>query len=186
MKQTLTEKDYQEAARMLGCEVAAIKAVAEVESSGDGFLPSGEPKILFERHKFSEFTKGKYDLNFPDISNKKPGGYVGGQAEHRRLQVAVKLDRTAALMATSWGKFQIMGFNYKEAGYKDLQTFINAAYNSEADHLLMFVNFIKSKNLAKYLINKDWAGFAYRYNGAGYKVNRYDEKMLAAYRKYSK
>ncbi|WP_262919099.1 N-acetylmuramidase family protein [Niabella hibiscisoli] len=51
-KPILTEKDFQDAARQLNCEVAAIKAVAEVESKGDGFLPTGEPKILFERHIF--------------------------------------------------------------------------------------------------------------------------------------
>ncbi|AZA64465.1 DUF3380 domain-containing protein [Chryseobacterium carnipullorum] len=57
---TLTEQDYINAAKELGCEVAAIKAVAEVESRGSGFLSSGEPKILFERHRFYKYTNGKY------------------------------------------------------------------------------------------------------------------------------
>ena len=38
------------AANKLGCEVAAVRAVVDVESGG-GFLPDGRPKILFERHK---------------------------------------------------------------------------------------------------------------------------------------
>jgi hypothetical protein len=29
---------------------------------------------------------------------------------------------------------------------------------------------------------KDWAGFAERYNGAGFQENRYDEKLEAAFR----
>ena len=58
---TISEGDYQAAAQSLGCEVAAIKAVASVESRGRGFLPSGRPKILFESHVFSKFTKHIYD-----------------------------------------------------------------------------------------------------------------------------
>ena len=34
---TLSENDYKEAAQLLGCEVAAIKAVTKVESDGSGF-----------------------------------------------------------------------------------------------------------------------------------------------------
>ena len=52
MPPSLTEADYAAAAGRLGCSVAAIKAVAKVESKGSGFLPSGEPRILFERHVF--------------------------------------------------------------------------------------------------------------------------------------
>jgi N-acetylmuramidase len=48
----IQESDYQAAAQSLGCEVAAVKAVAAVESAGHGFLPNGKPKILFEAHIF--------------------------------------------------------------------------------------------------------------------------------------
>jgi hypothetical protein len=34
------------------------------------------------------------------------------------------------------------------------------------------------------LENLDWAKFARGYNGAGYKQNKYDEKLAAAYKKY--
>lgn len=67
---TLTEQGYIDAAKELGCEVAAIKAVAEVESRGLGFLPTGEPKILFECHRFFKYTYGKYAISNPDICNK--------------------------------------------------------------------------------------------------------------------
>ena len=43
----LNEDDYKEAAELLRCDIPAIKAVAEVESSGAGFLCDGRPKILF-------------------------------------------------------------------------------------------------------------------------------------------
>lgn len=34
------------------------------------------------------------------------------------------------------------------------------------------------------LRNKDWATFARCYNGSGYAVNKYDEKLKAAYEKF--
>jgi site-specific recombinase XerC len=34
------------------------------------------------------------------------------------------------------------------------------------------------------LHNNDWAGFAKRYNGPGYKKNKYDTKLASAYRKW--
>ncbi|MGN7786818.1 N-acetylmuramidase family protein [Niabella sp. 22666] len=186
MKNGLTEKDYQAAAKLIDCEVAAIKAVAEVESRGDGFLPTGDPKILFERHIFSKRTKGLFDKLFPDISNPVPGGYGKESDQHKRLFKATTLAREAALESASWGKFQVMGFNYKAAGYKTLQAFINAAYNSEADHLNMFVNFVISNNLAGFIRAKNWSAFARGYNGPDYKKNNYDVKMAEAYKKYSK
>lgn len=60
MKNKLTENDYEQAAEALGCEVAVIKAVAEVESNGSGFNANGTPKTLFEGHWFHKLTKGRH------------------------------------------------------------------------------------------------------------------------------
>ncbi len=72
------------AADDIGCDVAAVKAVIDVESRG-GFLADTRPKILFERHIFSKRTGAKFDQSHPDISSSKPGGYMGGAAEYDRL-----------------------------------------------------------------------------------------------------
>ena len=181
---TLQESDYIDASNLLNCEVAAIKAVAEVESSGGGFQADGKPKILFERHYFHRLTKGKYSATNPDISNKNTGGYTSN--EHARLEQAAKLDRNAALQSASWGKFQIMGENWKALGYESLQEFINDMYESEAKQLLAFVRFVKVNNLDDELRRKDWAGFARGYNGSNYAINKYDKKMANAYLKFSK
>lgn len=183
---TLTENDYINAAKELGCEVAAIKAVAEVESSGSGFLPTGEPKILFERHRFYKYTNGKYAGSDPDICNKIPGGYGKESDQHLKLQRAASLNREAALMSCSWGRFQVMGDNWQKLGYKTLQDFINKMYEGEAGHLDAFVRYIKAFGLHGHLRNKNWAAFAKGYNGPGYKVNNYDVKMQSAYNKYLK
>ncbi|WP_346236672.1 N-acetylmuramidase family protein [Niabella insulamsoli] len=184
-KPLLTQKDFEDAALQIGCEVAAIKAVAEVESRGDGFLSTGEPKILFERHIFSKRTGGIFDKTNPGISNRVPGGYGTVASQHKRLQEAVPLNRNAALMSASWGKFQIMGFNYTLAGYNSLQEFITAMYQGEREHLLAFINYIKNTFLDDELRDKRWTDFARKYNGPLYWKNKYDTKMAEAYKKFS-
>src|SRR5690348_4562046 len=114
----LSEQDYQNAANELGCEVSAVKAVAEVESAGAGFLPDGRPKVLYEAHLFSKFTGHKYDASHPNISslkwNKKL--YKSGAAEWDRFAEASALDSEAAMKSISLGKFQIVGMNYAACG----------------------------------------------------------------------
>jgi Protein of unknown function (DUF3380). len=184
----LTDIDFFTAAHVLDCDVATVKALAEVESAGAGFLPSGIPKILFEAHIFSRLTNHKYDKTYPSISSKTWNKklYVGGEGEHRRLQVASKLDREAALQATSWGMFQLMGFNWKACGYKNLQEFINDMFVSSYGQLRGFIGFIRNnKKLLSAVQKRAWKTVALLYNGAGYRENKYDEKLEQAYKKFS-
>jgi hypothetical protein len=184
---TLNEDDYKQAAEMLNCDIAAIKAVAEVESRGEGFLPDGRPKILFERHKFRKFTNGAFDAKHPDISNASPGGYgAGGAHQWDRFNEAAALNETAAIKACSWGKFQLMGFNFDACGFATLEDFHAAMLKSEGEHLKAFCKFISSNNLAGALRGHKWATVAQGYNGENYKINQYDTKLAAAYKKYSK
>lgn len=189
MKPTITEADYQCEARRLRCDVAAIKAVAEVESSGGGFLASGEPKVLFEAHVFDRLTNGRYRRSHPNLSSARWDKSLYGPAgahQHRRLQAAVALDRDAALQSASWGKFQVMGFNWKLVGRASLQAFVTAQYKGEGEHLRDFVGFVIGRHLDDELRELRWAAFAEGYNGPGYKANGYDTKMAAAYRRHSR
>lgn len=182
----LSERDFIDAAQELEVELPTIRAVDEVESRGEGFLPNGQPKILFEAHWFHKFTKGKYDITHPRLSSKEWNKklYMGGTGEHGRLLAATKLDRESALLSTSWGRFQIMGFNYKDCGFRTLQEFINAMYSGEREQLLAFVQLIKTWKLQVALQKKQWAKFAEKYNGPGYKANKYDIKLEQAYKRY--
>lgn len=193
MKPRLTEPGFKEAANSLGVDIASIKAVAEVESRGAGFLPDGRPVILFERHKFHKYTQGLFSADHPDISNPKAGGYSKGRTldiigarEYERFDKAYGLDPVAAMKSASWGKFQIMDFNYEAAGFRSVYGFVEAMKVSEDEQLKAFVNFVKANRLTDKLKRRDWAGFARGYNGADYKINQYDTKLAAAYRKHSK
>jgi hypothetical protein len=179
--------DIEHAAKLLGVQPCAVKAVVEVESSGSGFLPDGRVKILFEGHIFwKELRKRGIDPAAhaaPDILYPKwdRSKYKGGAAEYERLDAAALINRDAALCSASYGLFQIMGFNHKACGFDTVQGFVDAQKNGEAEQLQAFCAFIQSEKLGKFLAALDFAGFALRYNGPGYAENRYDEKLRRAY-----
>ncbi len=187
-EKTLKPEEIQAAAESINVEVAALRAVLHVEALGGGFLPSGRVKILFESHIFSAKTKGRFDKSHPHLSSRKWNRklYKGGEAEWDRLEEAMSLDRDAAVMSASWGLGQIMGFNYVLCGFESLAQFELAMQESEARQLEAMIGFLKSRNLVDELQRKDWAGFAAGYNGPLFSKNRYDEKLAAAYKKFSK
>lgn len=192
MGRPLDDADVSSAAKRLGVTEAQLRAVITVESSGDGFLDSREngsrlPKILFEAHVFSRQTGGRFDADHPRLSSAHWDRtlYAGGAAEYDRLRQAADLDFTAAYRSSSWGLFQIMGFNHEAAGYDQLLDFIGAQYVSESLQLQCGVNFILAHGLERYLRSQDWAGFAKGYNGPAYQENHYDEKLADAFARFT-
>lgn len=101
--------------------------------------------------------------------------------------MAKKLDKNAALKSASWGKFQIMGANHNLVGYSSAEEMVTFLEESEDNHVIVFGKFVMAnKTMHKALKKKDWATFARLYNGSGYKVNKYDEKMEKAYNEFKK
>ena len=184
MMPRLTPQDFQDAAIALGCDVASIQAVCQVEAPKGGFNPDGSPVTLFEGHKFYKYTDGRFAFKAPDLCfpvwTKKNYGR-NWMEEQNRLSRAMALDQEAAWMSSSWGKFQIMGFNHHVVGFDTIQEFVTAMRTGEREHLMAFVKFVQKIGLIPSLRSRDWAGFARGYNGAGYASNGYDVKLAAAY-----
>ena len=182
--------DYAFAAKTLDVEIAAIRAVHQVEAGGSsGFLPDGRPVILFEGHIFWEqlkrfgfdptrFQEGNKDILFP-VWNQK--SYQGGTAEYDRLNRACVINHKAALMSASWGMFQIMGFNYGLCRFYSVYKYAAAMYLSHDNQLNAFVSLLQNTGMNLLLRECQWAEFARRYNGLRYKENRYIEKLQVAY-----
>lgn len=169
-----------EAAKELGCEVAAIKAVVLTETPRGAFDEEGRPSILYERHYFHRLTKGKYDSDSV-LSNKDAGGYGKYSAQYGKLNKAIALDKDAALQSASWGAFQIMGANYTAAGFGSVDDFVRGMGTVQGQ-LNAFVTFIKNTPpLQTALQNKHWVTFAKTYNGPKYKKNDYDTKLSNNY-----
>lgn len=183
MSVKLTNADIQRAATSLGVPTSSVRAILTVEAPRGGFQDDGQVVILFEPHKFSQYTNGRYDKSYPGLSypNWKPGGYGKYSQQHAKLQSAIQLDRDAALRATSWGIPQILGNNWKQVGAASLQDFINRMHRSEGAQLDLMVNFIKAdKELWNALKRSDWDTVARKYNGTGYRANQYHLKLAAA------
>lgn len=200
--QLLRNNDLVVAAERLGVPLASIYAVNEVESKGKGFLENGKPVILFERHIMhrqlatarnagddpAELKRHADQLATanPALVNPKPGGYIGGTAEHQRLAMARLIDDTAALESASWGAFQIMGFHWKRLGYASVQDFVAAMSAGESQQFDAFTRFIETDPaLHKALKARKWAEFARIYNGPDYLRNLYDTKLQRAYKRHA-
>lgn len=188
----ITASDWKTQAANIGCEVAVLKAIPMVETNHiGGFLrDSGTPPvptILYERKRFSTETKRKYDDTNADLSYSeasfdaaKEGNpkayaadlatrmYVNGLANYRRFINAYQLDKDAAVDSCSWGKFQIMGFNYANCGIKTRTQFLTAVFASEKSQFDLYVGFIQNDEhgaLKEAVIKKDWVKVARIYNG---------------------
>ncbi len=187
----LTEAQIEEAARSVGLEVAKLKAVIKVESGGTGFwtdVPETEgivPVINFEGQYFNRLTNGRYAKSHPDLAFNGLDKQFG-KTEWLRLRKAIALDRRAALMSASWGLFQIMGANYAACGYPDVEAFVKDMHESELLQLKAALAFMQSGGLIALLKKGDYKGFARRYNGPLYYVNRYDDRIEEAVEEYRK
>lgn len=191
----LKASDLVQAAQTLGVELAAVRAVNEVESRGHGMLPeTGKPVILFERHVFWKqlqahgIDPAPAAAKWPSIVSETPGGYRGGAAEYARLATACMIDRPAALESCSWGLFQIMGYWWKAMGYDSVEQFVECMGAGEAEQLVAFVNFLsldEHKGMLAALKARKWSTFARLYNGKNYAANLYDTKLARAYDKYA-
>lgn len=192
MKPVLTAADFTAAAEDLGCETAVLRAIGEVESKRGGFDALGRPSILFEPHVFGALTDHRFhgarcglDGAAGVISRRSwaLGTYGTYSQQWTRLEAAEALDREAALKATSWGRFQILGRD--QAGWPDVEEFVAAMAESEQQHLHALVAFLRSKRLESALRSRDFLALAEGFNGRGFRRTGWDRKVEAAYRRFT-
>lgn len=196
MNKFLSDQDFRDLGTEFGIEPACIRAIFKVEAGGkSGFLsvdPS-KPVTLEEGHIFYKYGKQKgldvdsLCISQPTICYKKwtKQYYKTGLAEYARYELASSINKEVAMLATSWGCGQVMGFNYKACGYSSVFKFVEDMYLSEKLQLRAMCMFIKSNTkMFNALRNKDWSTFAYCYNGPSYKENKYDQKLQNAYNSY--
>lgn len=180
MSKFLTDVQLQEIAQRNGYEFKAVKAVCMVEGSGKGFDPvTGKILIQFEPAWYRRI----------DILDGFSGDGVWAQnkvekqsAEWLAFNDAFRKDADAAMQATSWGMMQVMGFHYKDLGFDSIGAMVDYAKESEANQVDLGMRFIrKSARLNDAIKKKDWATFAYYYNGPKYRENDYDNRLAKEY-----
>jgi|WetSurMetagenome_2_1015567.scaffolds.fasta_scaffold127709_2 hypothetical protein len=175
-------------------DAAYIWTVVEVETAGVtqgfGFRIDRRPQILFERHKFRQFTEGRFDNEAPEISG-PPGAYGNLNIQYDRLEKALTLCEKVglgvepALKAASWGMCQVMGFNHDIAWFASAADMVEAMKTGEDAQVLAMAGFLVGNGLVDKLLKKDWVGFARRYNGQNYWMNKYDIKLAEQFHRFS-
>jgi hypothetical protein len=192
----LTEEDYREVAEALDVEVAAIKAVVDIEAgrSHQGFWATDKPIINFDLTMFRRMAaRNKVSLTkatktHPVIFSRPNTARYGSQqaAQQARLDAAREVDDVSAIQGTFWGMFQIGGFNWKKCGAESPQQFVELMSRSERDQLDLFANFVRNTGMQPFLKAKNWAAFAKRYNGNSYAARGYHTRLAQAYAKHKK
>ncbi len=171
MNKQISTTDYLELSKEFGISVRLIKTVVIVESSGKGFAVNGDILIQFEPHIFKKYT-GVLISNKVDVQSKEWSAY----------KEAKNINWEAAQLSTSWGLGQIMGFNFKLAGYDTVSAMVSEFGVSEYYQLKGMLNFIKNQpKMFEALKKQDWSAFARLYNGPAYAVNEYDIKLMSTY-----
>jgi len=150
-------------------EPAVALAVFDVESGSKGFK-NDRLIIRFEPHIFKKRTGRQVSLP-----------RTGQDSEYAMLEQARAIDDTQGLRAISMGASQIMGFNHKIIGYPTVQDMYADFQRGEAMHIEGFFRFVAAnKKLLQAARDKDFATFAYYYNGPK-GVGVYDPKMIKRY-----
>ncbi|MDE5968616.1 MAG: N-acetylmuramidase family protein [Muribaculaceae bacterium] len=192
----LTDDDYREVAKMMGVEVAAIKAVVDIETGKKsiGFYETGKPLINFDLSIYrARARRHGVDLaaaqrQSPEIFRSPNIKKYGSQqlAQQARLDQAIAINEESALEGTFWGMFQIGGFNWQLVGCESVQEFVELMSRSERDQLELFARYCQARDLTKYIKARNWAAFSLRYNGQAYAAQGYHTKMAESYHKYKR
>lgn len=185
---------FHEIAEHLDVPAATLMAVAEVESGGRLTAPvrgKREPLIRFEGHYFHRLLSGdaRDEARKLGLAHPKAGHVKNPRSQSRRwdmLDRAIALDRVAALSSCSWGLGQVMGSHWRWLDYGSVDALVAEARRGVAGQVALMARFIEKADLAPLLRSRDWAAFARRYNGPGYRKNRYHLRMREAYERYRK
>jgi hypothetical protein len=155
------------AANKFGVPPAVLAAVAATESGGGG-NPSA---IRFETHVFERYTRKT----------------VNGSNKASFLE-AYKIDPDAAVKSTSFGIYQIMGFNLVGKGWTAQQIYDiwlgSASTRQEQDIASVEIlgTYLANSNRSKTAMAKyDFQSLANSYNGNCFWVNNYDMKIKLSY-----
>ena len=187
---SFTEVDYQAAAARLAAPVANVKAIADVESAGETFwIIDGRQlaPVRLEAHWFGRLTDYRFNASRPDLSSTDWNPALAAKTRGgawAQVRAAMALDKAAAEQATSWGAFQIMGFNWSALHYASIDAFV-AAMQTDSGQLGAFIRFIEADPpLRTSLANSAWRDVENRYNGGGFN-GAYAAKLEVAAEHYA-
>lgn len=176
---------YKNLATRLKAPLPNVLAIDEVESGGLAFWNIGgvlKPAIRHESHLFGACTRYQFNASHPQISTREwrvelaAKTWAGAWAQHDE---AHGLDADCADTSASWGRFQVLGSNWRGLRYGSIAEFV-LSMGKEEGQIEAFARYIEADPvLQRALIRGDWRVVAERYNGKG-AVDAYSAKLEAA------
>lgn len=192
--------DIPRLASKIGVGEDLMHAFMDTESLGSGFYADGSVKRLFEPHVFyRQLTPGpdrdkavKLGIAYPKW---RPGNYPKDSTS--RILQAMEIDKEAAMRATSWGAFQVLGENFRMAGYQSAEAMVENMMDDEETHLNAAINFIIAAGIDddmrrleaitdRAVTAEECASIVSVYNGPGYRKNNYHTKFARSLNKWRK
>ena len=147
-----------------GSEAAALASFIMTETGGKGFDDkTGKILIQFEPKWFKKNVpyapSGLWSVNKVDVQSK----------EWIAFNDAFAKNADGAMLSTSIGLGQIMGFHFKRLGFKSVGEMWDHAKKSLENQVWQICQFIQTdRDLKQAIIFKDWHKIAKIYNGSGY------------------
>lgn len=146
----LDDYDLPRIGDQIGVGEDPLHALLEVETRGTGFDKHGRVIMLFEPHKFHHHLRKNPEKQRQAIEQglaypKWRRGYP--PESYTRLEAAMKIDETAALKSCSWGLGQVMGENYRMAGYESVSDMVASFAENEDNQLQGMINFVKAAGI---------------------------------------
>ncbi len=166
-----------------GIPAAVLEAFRQVESNGK---PAA---VRFEPHIFLRLA--------PDLRGKVPytrGKYVWStepsETNRAAFDHAASLDAEAAVRATSWGLFQVLGAHLLDLYDEDPAAAVEA-FDADPEGVSnkLVAQWFAVNPRARYAANKtpvDWVGLARMYNGPAYAKHGYHTRLRKAWAKIVK
>jgi len=171
-----SETALNRAARDLGISVELLQAVIQVEASGRWYASDGSFIRRFEPHHLPKELQRAIGFSGTWRDSLK----LATLTRRRMFMQAYARDQEAACYASSWGGFQIMGFNAERSGFKSALDMVQR-FEENVDHQLKAaVTFIQTIGADGDLRAQDFYQFARKYNGSG-QPEVYARKIRTAY-----
>lgn len=177
-----------------------LLAILLVESRNKGFKSNGDLVLRFELHIFKKYFVKTVDtkLAFAQFFNvynqyhyaflyNKWIEYHQNDLEMEAFILAKILHEEYALLSTSYGVPQIMGFNHSLVGFDNAYKLYNYMLQSEVNHYHVFILFLENRNIIHYIREYNFDRIAELYNGTG-NIQVYSELIRNKYKelKYGK
>lgn len=186
----ITKQDVTIAASAYGVDPALLAAFLSVECSWSpdgrlyGFMRDMTLTRRFEKHRFARYMP----------RSKRPGAAAAGLTASKWtpgqkggpsiFAQAYAYDAHAALMASSFGLSQILGSNYKEAGFDSVEAMVAYLARSERHQLDATMRLMEKWGVLIEMKEGDYAGMARIWNGPKYAKHEYHTKLRDAHRRF--